>query len=94
MKSVVLDISEKSRLFAALADETRLEILNLLILYPNICVSEIANRLGVSSSAVSQQCKLLELSGILRRIRRGQKVCYQIKTEDPDVRKALKLIKE
>lgn len=86
--------TDKSRLFSALADETRLEILNTLMLYPNMCVGEVADWLKLSSSAVSQQCKLLELSGLLRRVRQGQRVCYQIRSEDPKVRKILKLLKE
>lgn len=94
MRSTAIDYGAKSRIFAALADETRLEILNMLTNNPNTCVSSLAERLGLSVSAVSQQCKLLELSGILRRVRQGQRICYQVRTDDRSVRKLLQLVKE
>ncbi len=87
--------SEKvSRVFAALADGTRLDILNLLMEYPDICVSGIADELSISVSAVSQQCKLLELSGLVIRNRQGQKICYSVKHEDPMVESLLNIIKK
>lgn len=85
--------SEKvSRIFSALGDPTRLEILQTLIEYPGVCVSAVAEELGLSVSAVSQQCKLMELSGVLARRRKGQKICYQIRFEDSMVRRVVKLI--
>lgn len=83
-----------AKVFSALGDETRMDIMELLIKYPDICVSSLAEELDISVSAVSQQCKLLELSGILTRVRKGQKICYQIKQTDPVVRKVIKMIKE
>ncbi len=93
MDSKQLDYETKSRMFSALADPTRLEILNLLINTPNTCVSALADILNLTVSAVSQQCKLLELSGFLRRTRQGQRICYQVRTDNRDVQRALKLIK-
>lgn len=87
-------IEKASRLFAALADNTRIEILNKLIQYPDICVSSLADELGISVSAVSQQCKLMELSGVLQRNRQGQKICYSIKNDDPMVKKLINMVKE
>ena len=85
--------SEKvSRVFSALGDPTRLEILQTLLGYPGICVSALAEELDLSVSAVSQQCKLMELSGVLVRKRMGQKICYQIRLDDPMVRRVVKLI--
>lgn len=94
MQTTQNDYKKTSRLFAALADTTRLEILNVLTNDSNVCVSALADKLGLSVSAVSQQCKLLELSGLLRRTRQGQRICYQLKLEDPIIRKVLKIIKE
>lgn len=85
--------SEKvSRVFSALGDPTRLEILQTLLDYPGICVSAVAEELDLSVSAVSQQCKLMELSGVLARKRMGQKICYQVRLEDSMVKKVVKLI--
>lgn len=84
----------KSRIFSVFADDTRIDILNLITKYPNICVSNMAEELGISTSAVSQQCKLMELSGVVIRTRQGQKICYKINKVNPTVNKLLEIIKE
>src|SRR3990167_3878363 len=78
--------------FNALADATRLKIINLLLEDDDKCVSELAAKLSVSVSAVSQSCKILELNHLLRRQRKGQKICYQVRLEDPFVRKIVKFV--
>ncbi len=87
-------INNKSRIISAFADDTRIDILNLIIKFPNICVSSIANELSLSPSAISQQCKLLELSGVVIRLRQGQKICYKINKVNPTVEKLIEIIKE
>ncbi len=82
------------KLFSALGDETRIKILRLLIKDNGICVSSLAFELGVSVPAVSQQCKLLEMSGLITRVRQGQKICYQVNDNDPVVNKVIKMVKE
>ncbi|MDB5185633.1 MAG: Transcriptional regulator, ArsR family [Candidatus Saccharibacteria bacterium] len=82
------------RIFAALGDSTRYQIMELLMRYPDICVSNLAFELDLSVSAVSQQCKLLELNGLVRRVRKGQQICYQVRRDDPLVRSILSLVKE
>jgi len=94
MSTQTVNNEKLTKVFSALGDDTRLEILNLLIKYPDICVSSLAEELGISVSAVSQQCKLMEFSGVLSRVRKGQRICYQIKSDDPVVRKVIKMIKE
>ncbi|MCA9333118.1 winged helix-turn-helix transcriptional regulator [Candidatus Saccharibacteria bacterium] len=81
-----------SKFFNSLGDPTRLEILNTLTQYPGICVSALADELDLSVSAVSQQCKLMELSGILKRERKGQRICYQINSEEHLVKRLVNLI--
>lgn len=83
-----------ARIFSAFADETRLQILKLLMQDTDICVSSMADKLDISISAVSQQCKLLELSGVIVRNRRGQKICYQLNNSDSTVTKLLTLIRK
>lgn len=78
--------------FNALADETRLRIIDLLLADSNKCVSQLAAELGVSVSAVSQSCKILELNHLLRRQRKGQKICYQVRLEDPFVKKIVRFV--
>ncbi|MBI3983933.1 winged helix-turn-helix transcriptional regulator [Candidatus Microgenomates bacterium] len=73
------------RLFAALADATRFQIVERLLAKPGICVSELAKELGVTPSAISQQCRLLELSGLLNRRRIGQRICYRLNQENKEV---------
>ncbi len=93
MNTISNNFENQSKLFAALADETRLEILNVLMNTSNTCVSGLADQLGLSVSAVSQQCKLLEMTGLLRRVRQGQRICYEVRTDNREVKKALSLIK-
>lgn len=78
--------------FNALADPTRIEIVELLLKNQDKCVSELAAELGISVSAASQSCRILELNRLLRRRRQGQKICYQVRTDDPFVRKVVKLV--
>jgi predicted transcriptional regulator len=91
---MTVTVNNKSRIISAFADDTRIDILNLIIKFPNICVSSIANELNLSPSAISQQCKLLELSGVVIRVRQGQKICYKINNVNPTVEKLLDIIKE
>jgi DNA-binding transcriptional ArsR family regulator len=78
--------------FNALADPTRLKIINLLLKHDNKCVSELEAELGISVSAASQSCRILELNHLLRRPRQGQKICYQVRLDDPFVRKIVKFV--
>jgi predicted transcriptional regulator len=90
----VQESSSKIRIISAFADETRIDILNLLIKYPDICVSSMASELNLSVSAISQQCKLLELSDVIIRSRNGQKICYKINTRNHTVNNLVNIIKE
>lgn len=94
MRSTENSDTKLIKLFSALGDETRIKILRLLIEDHGICVSSLALELGVSVPAASQQCKLLEMSGLITRVRHGQKICYQVKDNDPVVNKVIKMVKE
>ena len=84
------------RLFDALADINRFKIFTLLLESKenNICVSEFADILGISVPAASQQLKNLETSGLIKRVRDGQMICYQVSYEDPTVKSIVKTVKE
>jgi len=55
----------------ALSDETRYKLVVLLINH-DYCVRALANRLGISESAVSQHLKILKTAGIVK----GEKRSY------------------
>lgn len=67
-------------LYRALADETRRNII-LLLLQHNLCVSALAGRLNISESAVSQHLKILRQAGLLRGEKRGYFMHYDIDRE-------------
>jgi DNA-binding transcriptional ArsR family regulator len=80
-------------LFKALADTTRLRLVQLLlgqtIIFcsgdcngqPFLCVGALANKLKVSQSAVSQHLRILKQAGLVKGERRGSFMHYSI---DPD----------
>ena len=78
----------------ALGDTTRYKMFKLLQRNDNFCVSEIAERLEISPSAVSQHFRTFELLGIVRKERNGQKVCYVLNEQDQLSKKLLDLTKE
>jgi len=68
-----------------LGDETRYKMFKILLSDQNPCVSEISSMLGVSVSAISQQFRMFELNGIVKRERQGQKICYSLSLDDPTI---------
>ncbi len=58
------------KLLKALGDETRFNIVSYL-LKNNLCVGALADMLGISKSATSQQLKLLRESGLVVGEKRG-----------------------
>ena len=69
-----------SKVFKALSDETRLNIL-VLASKRNICQKGISKFLGISDSAVSQHIKILKEAGILKGIKEGYFVFYSVDKE-------------
>jgi DNA-binding transcriptional ArsR family regulator len=73
----------------ALADETRLKLLALL-LDQDLCGKALANRLGVSEAAVSQHLKTLKAAGLIAAEKRGYWTHYGIERRTlEDAAKAL-----
>ncbi|MCL5044854.1 MAG: metalloregulator ArsR/SmtB family transcription factor [Deltaproteobacteria bacterium] len=70
-------MEELSRTFAALADGTRLRILNLLLRSP-LCVCELAPVLGLSQPLVSRHLAYLRNCGLVEARRQGARVNYQL----------------
>ncbi len=73
----------EARIFKALGDETRLQILGLLRLR-ELCVCELAAVLPVSQPAVSQHLRRLREAGLVRERRRSYWTYYALREDLPD----------
>ncbi len=65
------------RIFKALSNDVRLEILSLLVQGP-LCVNSLVDRLNVSQPAVSQHLKILENAGLVKGSKMGYRVHYSL----------------
>lgn len=74
-----------------LGDKTRFKIFKLLMGADELCVSDIADTLGITLSAVSQHFRTFELAGMVDKERMGQKICYMLK-EDNDLVRELVIV--
>jgi ArsR family transcriptional regulator len=75
---------ELVRFFKALGDETRLELIALLVQQePSraLCVGRLARELGVTASAVSQHLRVLKDLGLVHAERRGYRLHYFLDLE-------------
>ncbi len=70
-------IDKAARLFRALADESRLRTLELLV-EQEACVSELAQSSGESLSTVSHRLRLLRAEDLVVRRREGRHVYYSL----------------
>ena len=70
-------MEELVKLFKALSDETRINIL-ILVSKRNICQKGISRHLNISDSAVSQHIKILKDANIIRGYKEGYYVIYNI----------------
>ena len=80
--------------FNALSDPGRFHIFKFLMKYHDVCVTDIANVFEISVPAASQQLRILEITGLIRKERMGQMICYTIKDDDQVVKSLIKLFKE
>jgi ArsR family transcriptional regulator, lead/cadmium/zinc/bismuth-responsive transcriptional repressor len=67
-----------SRIFSALSDPTRLRILHALAHADDLCVTDLAERAGLSISAVSHQLRLLRDRRLIDSRRDGRMVYYSL----------------
>lgn len=68
---------ELLRVLKALADDTRLKIIDLLLRY-DFCVGALAQKLGLSEAAISQHLKVLRNAGIVSGEKRGYYTHYDV----------------
>lgn len=73
-------MEELVKLFKALSDETRINIL-ILVSKKNICQKGISRHLNISDSAVSQHIKILKDANIIKGYKEGYYVIYHINKE-------------
>ncbi len=97
---VQLSTSEERfiRAMQILGDKTRFKIFKLLMTNDEMCVTDIAEELDITLSAVSQHFRNFEMAGLVDKERMGQKICYMLKDDDDLVDElvelAMKKIKE
>jgi DNA-binding transcriptional ArsR family regulator len=72
---------DADRVFAALADPRRRELLELLGQMPGCSASSLAARLPVSRQAVAQHLAVLEGSRLVSRRRAGREVLFSVRPE-------------
>ncbi len=70
-----------SQVFKALSAETRVKITELLKSEGPLCVSNIAELIGITPAAVSQHLKILRQAGLVRNERKGYWIPYSIDEE-------------
>lgn len=68
---------DSTLVFKALADESRMSILKLLLQH-NYCVKALARNLNLTESAISQHLKVLREAGILTGERKGYFMHYHV----------------
>lgn len=82
------------QVFGALGDSGRLQIFKVLLENQNVCVSDIANILGVSVPAASKQLSILEKSGLIEKVRKGQATCFKVLEENPTTKSVIKILEK
>ncbi|MDQ3563556.1 MAG: metalloregulator ArsR/SmtB family transcription factor [Pseudomonadota bacterium] len=73
------DLSERecANVLRALADETRLRILESLLVREK-CVGDLVEQIGKQQPHMSHHLRILREAGLIEGIREGQRVCYRI----------------
>jgi DNA-binding transcriptional ArsR family regulator len=84
-ESDVLSPRQCATVLKALADETRLRILESLLAEEK-CVSDLVRELECPQPHVSHHLRILRDSGVVEGLREGKQVCYRI---SPIIRRAL-----
>lgn len=83
------------RLFATIGDPSRFRVLHVL-LEGDFCVSEIAERVGLSQSCTTRHLQVLQREGIAVRTRSGKKVIFRAADGPPELSRLIEwaLIKQ
>lgn len=65
-------------LFKGFADPTRVHILSLLLVNPELCVTDIAEAVEISQSGVSHQLRILKQMHLIKFRRDGKNLWYSL----------------
>ncbi len=76
----------------ALGDKTRYKIFKILLSGKEMCVTQIAEAVGISVPAVSQHFRIFEFVGLVEKNRYGQKICYILKKDDQLIQRLVQII--
>ena len=68
-------------LFKGFADPTRVHILSLLLVNPELCVTDIAEAVEISQSGVSHQLRILKQMHLIKFRRDGKNLWYSLADE-------------
>ena len=74
------EFTEMANFSRALSVEARVKIIDLLRDGP-LCVGALSHRLDISQSAVSQHLRILKDAGLVKSVRKGLFLHYEINTE-------------
>jgi DNA-binding transcriptional ArsR family regulator len=83
--------SQLPLIFEALGDQGRFHTFKLLTERRGLCVTEIARVFNITTSAASQQLKILERAGLVQRMRMGLMIWYQVNLKTPRTKQLIKL---
>lgn len=92
VETLTRDEQQTVRIMQLLGDSTRYKMLKIMIRDQNMCVSDIASKLNVSVSAVSQHFKQFEMARLVERQRDGQRICYQLAGDEEIISRIQKVL--
>ena len=81
-------------IFEALGDQGRFNTFKLLTERRGLCVTEIARVFNITTSAASQQLKILERAGLVQRMRMGLMIWYQINSKALRTKQLIQLFED
>ena len=75
-----IEIYDLAELFKVFGDSTRLRIL-FVMFEEELCVGDLAEKLGMTQSAISHQLKILKQSKLVKTKRDGKMIYYSLADE-------------
>lgn len=81
------------RVFDAMSDPGCFKMFKLLTSKRELCVTDFAEVFNISLPAASVQLKILEISGLVKRERMGQMICYSLNKDNPAVKSLVRIVK-
>lgn len=69
-------LNELAKLMRTAGDESRLKILCVLFEHKKICVSDMAQTLGMSVATASHHLRVMSEEGLVVSLREGKRICY------------------